>query len=81
VRKSLPQEPKKSHVESSSIALARSHRRPTYSSMKIRQGLKTEYLVLLVESTSSVLAVKSDIRDRNPRYPVDKHLCYGVMEV
>jgi hypothetical protein len=40
VRKSLPQEPNKSHVESSSIALARSHRRPTYSSMKIRQGLK-----------------------------------------
>jgi hypothetical protein len=50
--------------------------------MKIRikrpTSQETKYLVLLVESTSSVLAVKSDIQNLNPKYLVHKqHLCYG----
>jgi hypothetical protein len=73
-------------MDSSSIALGRSHQRPAYSNTGIRikmpMAQKTEYLVLVVESTISVLTVKSDIQDLNPKYPVDKqHLCYGVMEV
>jgi hypothetical protein len=84
VPKSLPQEPT-NLVDSSSIALGSSHCRPTYYSMKIRTKMptaqKTEYLILLVESTSSVLAVKSDIQDLNPKYRVDKHLCHGVVDL
>jgi len=49
--------------------------------VEIATAQKTEYMVLLVESASSVLAVKSDIQDVSSEYPVDKHLCCGVMEV